>query len=637
MINDKIPIRLKSKSEYGEISLSIQKRNEEEIASCPLTCLVRCHGPDPNSERAKYHLLNYTNHGQTTLSASGVSFGIPSDSYNTHTNEDSNFVSLIVITHANIITPFLNYKTPVNKKEIPNKLIPGTGIEVLFDDTELWYPVQFIDIVEARGVMDGIQKLSQKDNETWEIGFSRGLPFADLTTPSGEFSMRNVDIAGLAILKVVLPRNKWQSKLIDVLLPNIIHPPTQGTQLLLMGSPFGILNPKVFLNSVTHGMLSNVVEGHLNEINLLTTDARVLPGYEGGVAIENNSKKFIGIIMPPLRRKNRYGTEVGLIIPALSIKQTISKYIKSQSKELSESNDEMSRLICEAKRSVVLIYIKNTWASGIVVSNSGHIITNAHVLYPVLKDELDISKCFVNIRIDYPYKQWINNVKVIFVSHPCWDIALLKFPDGYDYITKELVVAEIPITSKNLEENVSVVVIGHSVFEPSINLQRIISQGIISNAAKVDKKPILIQASSSIHNGNSGGLLLSLPLKSRPQFLGVLTSNIQLSMSNSNFLLSKNGNNNTIIHLTFAIPCEALHDINIYLDTEDPHCLSHFKKEASLANSIWGLEFVPPIYNTTDQQERNHKALIATSNEKEETDKGNRGLLKALFPRALSA
>jgi len=39
--------------------------------------------------------------------------------------------------------------------------------------------------------MDGVQKLSQKDNESWEIGFSRGLPFADLTTPTGEFSMRN--------------------------------------------------------------------------------------------------------------------------------------------------------------------------------------------------------------------------------------------------------------------------------------------------------------------------------------------------------------------------------------------------------------------------------------------------------------
>ena len=82
-------------------------------------------------------------------------------------------------------------KSPINEEEIPNRLIPGTGIEVLFDDSELWYPAQLIDIVEARGVMDGVQKLSQKDNETWEIGFSRGLPFADLSTPTGEFSMRN--------------------------------------------------------------------------------------------------------------------------------------------------------------------------------------------------------------------------------------------------------------------------------------------------------------------------------------------------------------------------------------------------------------------------------------------------------------
>jgi len=78
--------------------------------------------------------------------------------------------------------------------------------------------------------------------------------------------------------------------------------------------------------------------------------------------------------MPPLRRKNRHNVEVGLIIPALTIKQTISKYIKSQSKELKESNDEMSRLICKAKRSVVMISVKNTWASGIIISNNGRIL-----------------------------------------------------------------------------------------------------------------------------------------------------------------------------------------------------------------------------------------------------------------------
>jgi len=335
------------------------------------------------------------------------------------------------------------------------------------------------------------------------------------------------------------------------------------------------------------------------------------------------------------RRKNRHNVEVGLIIPALSIKQTISKYIKSQSKELTESNDEMSQLICEAKRSVVMISVKNTWASGIIVSNSGHIITNAHVLYPILKDEPDITKCFVNIRIDYPYKQWINNVRVIFVSHPCWDIALLKFPEGYDYITRELSVAEIPLSSQNLEKAVSVVAIGHSIFEPSINLQPTISQGIISNIAKINEKPILIQASSSIHNGSSGGLLLSLPSKSRPQFLGVLASNIQLSMNNSNSLLPKN-ENNTVIHLTLAIPCEALHDINIYLDTEDPHWLRQFEKEDPSATSIWGLEFVPPVYSnfgTTEQQQRYQRSLTA----KEDDKKNGGSFFKALFPRALSA
>jgi len=53
--------RLRTNSEYGGIpSLSMQNKNEQEPNPYPLTCLVRCHGSDPNSERAKYHLLNYT-------------------------------------------------------------------------------------------------------------------------------------------------------------------------------------------------------------------------------------------------------------------------------------------------------------------------------------------------------------------------------------------------------------------------------------------------------------------------------------------------------------------------------------------------------------------------------------------------
>jgi len=53
--------RLGTNSEYSTIPPLInQKKNEQSIISEPLTCLIRCHGPDPNAERAKYHFLNYT-------------------------------------------------------------------------------------------------------------------------------------------------------------------------------------------------------------------------------------------------------------------------------------------------------------------------------------------------------------------------------------------------------------------------------------------------------------------------------------------------------------------------------------------------------------------------------------------------
>jgi len=53
--------RIRTNSEYNIPPLINQKKDDQDVLSKPLTCLVRCHGPDPNSERAKYHLLNYTN------------------------------------------------------------------------------------------------------------------------------------------------------------------------------------------------------------------------------------------------------------------------------------------------------------------------------------------------------------------------------------------------------------------------------------------------------------------------------------------------------------------------------------------------------------------------------------------------
>jgi len=62
-----------------------------------------------NINNIKYGKWIYT-HGHTTLSASGVSFGIPSDPYNVDTDEDPEHVSLIIVSHANIVSIFITWR-----------------------------------------------------------------------------------------------------------------------------------------------------------------------------------------------------------------------------------------------------------------------------------------------------------------------------------------------------------------------------------------------------------------------------------------------------------------------------------------------------------------------------------------------
>jgi len=52
-----------------------------------------------------------------------------------------------------------------------------------------------------------------------------------------------------------------------------------GSVVYVVGTPFGNLSPVVFLNSVSKGVLSNVAG---TDQALLLTDARCIPGTEGG-------------------------------------------------------------------------------------------------------------------------------------------------------------------------------------------------------------------------------------------------------------------------------------------------------------------------------------------------------------------
>ena len=93
----------------------------------------------------------------------------------------------------------------------------------------------------------------------------------------------------------------------------------QGEALSLFSSPFGALSPQTFLNSVTTGVVSNVVQNVDNtDAMLVLTDARCLPCSDGGPVVDN-SDELIGLILPPLERQT--GQTVGFtpIVPMVCL------------------------------------------------------------------------------------------------------------------------------------------------------------------------------------------------------------------------------------------------------------------------------------------------------------------------------
>ena len=91
---------------------------------------------------------------------------------------------------------------------------------------------------------------------------------------------------------------------------------TKGEEIFIVGSPFGISSPSAFLNTMSKGIVSNLLYDEINKnkvtddtinfqvdekrYSLILTDARHLPGVEGG-GVFNSHKQLIGLSIPPIR------------------------------------------------------------------------------------------------------------------------------------------------------------------------------------------------------------------------------------------------------------------------------------------------------------------------------------------------
>lgn len=158
----------------------------------------------------------------------------------------------------------------------------------------------------------------------WVFGWgtNKGQLGTDLSSIH-RFSLRNVGISGLAILR--LKPNASQSGLLDIksngstnddeteaVLGNErsyqLSVPTIGKRLTLHGSGFGLIAPSVLINNISQGIVANIIHPHRaarradeQANSLMLTDAKFLPGMEGGAVSWDETAELAGLSMLPIR------------------------------------------------------------------------------------------------------------------------------------------------------------------------------------------------------------------------------------------------------------------------------------------------------------------------------------------------
>lgn len=155
----------------------------------------------------------------------------------------------------------------------------------------------------------------------------------------------------------------------------------KGDPLLACGSPFGSFCPDIFMNTLSKGVVSNLAgEGNA----LILTDARCLPGTEGGgvFALREGRPRLVGIIVAPLCWKSHEWVGLTLVCAVDGILETLRDLLSAPPRRFPKSWFPPLGLVWKAQETaiagdgpvrqmlaaVVLVECGLPWGSGVMVS-----------------------------------------------------------------------------------------------------------------------------------------------------------------------------------------------------------------------------------------------------------------------------
>ena len=376
--------------------------------------------------------------------------------------------------------------------------------------------------------------------------------------------------------------------------------PKKGDTVFVVGTPFGCECPPVFYNSLSKGIVSNVV-GRNNEI--IITDARCVPGCEGcplylkrlqSGSIKNSTP--YGIVLAPFCWRNGEWTGITVVSSLGYVLHNLWKLMSENTtsipqhlngellgifncqdkaenpvdvivKGTQDRNSSAQNIIKTALSSVVMVHCGNTWGSGIIVDKEAcliatcsHVIQDCHNSLIVTRDKTlnRYLNSTTEVRISWNCPNSIHHkAQVLYVTKKdCpLDFALLRVqPNPELRALKPRLRADVTdeINSLNFSKTLykkgeEICVVGFPLFASHLNIRASIVSGVISNITYADSQPVLLQSTAAVHCGVSGGALVSMETG---ELLGMVTSH------------TKDANlSSTFPHINFSIPADLLYKL----------------------------------------------------------------------------
>ena len=318
--------------------------------------LVRVSGNDPNNDKTTDRSFYTTVGEQTSLSSSGIHFFQRNTTNNIHSNKATPSTSFgvnsdIVLTVASVLVPFLSPSVASRSSKsstirsswsfplLERNATVSIGLESN-GNTPTWHRAKLVALFDV-GPADRVSSILTGNK----------------SSPSRQNS---VSFATLAVLQLIDYKRKSDIPMLSQYTNKTMPPRTKnslerGDAIDIISSPFGLVSPAVFRNTLSTGVVSNVVYSHFNknrisssssssssstspsnrnitkEPVLLLTDTQIFPGSEGGAVVSHGERHptLHGIVASPLQRADGTFVELAAVIPANVFLQRLGFDIKS--------------------------------------------------------------------------------------------------------------------------------------------------------------------------------------------------------------------------------------------------------------------------------------------------------------------